>query len=345
MGPADWRASVLPGEFEPASAGEWMTPQIEAPFPYDELIYSWHSRLAEGEGFRLYLQVGFGDEDVSPWLYAGHWGDIPAIEPRENPTFADGSVAMDQLLLDRKARTWRFKAVSTGSQPLTAPPALYVVGTDNARVDNTRIAATRLASAELPILDLPLRPQMSSTGEKMPDRCQSAALAAALQYYGHELPLETIVPLCWDPEYEYPGIWPRTLGAATQLGFDGYIDRFRDWDAVRATLALNRVILVSMRMPKGDGYIAPPYSSMTGHIVALNGVTADGRVIVTDSALGESGRGYRLQWLMEDFEKVWMETKGGVGMVICPPEGAMLRSLGEPAAFPDDPERQAASGK
>src|SRR5690606_239362 len=135
--------------------------------------------------------------------------------------------------------------------------------------------------------------------------------------------------LCWDPEYEYPGIWPRTIAAGVQLGFDGYIDRFRTWDDVRRTVAMNRAILVSMRMPKGDDYLAPPYASMTGHIIVLNGLTDDGRVIVTDSALGESGRGYRLQWLMPDFEKIWMETKGGVGMVICPPPGASLRAVGE----------------
>jgi transcriptional regulator of acetoin/glycerol metabolism len=62
-------------------------------------------------------------------------------------------------------------------------------------------------------------------------------------------------------------------------------------------------------MPKRDTYIAPPYPSMGGHIVALCGITDDGRVIVTDSA---TTGGSLLQWLTADYEKIWMRNKGGV---------------------------------
>ncbi len=73
---------------------------------------------------------------------------------------------------------------------------------------------------------------------------------------------------------------------------------------------------------------------MGNHIVALCGVTDDGRVVVTDSALGKSGTGYLCQWRMSDFEKVWMETKGGVAMVIRPPPGAKTRLVEKLPGFP-----------
>ena len=60
------------------------------------------------------------------------------------------------------------------------------------------------------------------------------------------------------------------------------------------------------------------------------------RVVVTDSALGKSGRGYLCQWLQSDFEKVWMRTKGGVAMVICPPAGAVVRAVTNLPPFPKD---------
>jgi hypothetical protein len=84
----------------------------------------------------------------------------------------------------------------------------------------------------------------------------------------------------------------------------------------------------------GDGkYTDPPYKKMTGHILVLNGVTDDGRVIVTDSALAKSGRGYRCQWLIQDFEKVWMKNKGGIGLVICPLDTSIIKEIEEIPPF------------
>jgi hypothetical protein len=59
---------------------------------------------------------------------------------------------------------------------------------------------------------------------------------------------------------------------------------------------------------------------MGGHIIALAGISSDGRIAyVVDSALGESDEGYLCPWYLEDLEKVWMSRKGGVGMVVVPP--------------------------
>jgi hypothetical protein len=98
-------------------------------------------------------------------------------------------------------------------------------------------------------------------------------------------------------------------------------------------VAENKVILCSITMPPGN-YKAPPYPKMGGHIVALNGVTDDGRVVVTDSALWKDNRGYCLQWYTEDFEKIWMKNKGGVGLVICPPAQARMKLIQNLPPFP-----------
>jgi hypothetical protein len=123
------------------------------------------------------------------------------------------------------------------------------------------------------------------------------------------------------------------IAAAGEFGFEGVIDRFRDWDSVRAAVAQNKVILCSIRLKEGSCK-QPPYASMGNHIVALNGVTDDGRVVVTDSFLAKSGRGYRCQWLLEDFQKVWMETKQGIALVILPPAGAPKRCITDLEPFP-----------
>ncbi len=345
--PIDARLTVVASQFKRAGDGSWVTGELTPKFAFDELIYSWHLRLAPQEGFRLYLRVKPAEGDSSPWLYGGYWGTVRRLEKRKEPAFDWGKVAMDQLLLQRKAKAFQFKIVDEGPLPLKQPPSLSVLVTDNSPTPAlAQRHASRQARSSAPsvILDLPFRRQADSQGNPMPDRCQSAALATAMEYFNKPIGLENIVPLAYDEEYDYPGIWPRTIGAGIQHGFKGYIDRFRDWDYVRKTVAENKVILCSINMPPGE-YKAPPYPKIGGHIVALNGVTDDGRVVVTDSALWRDGRGYRLQWFKQDFEKVWMKTKGGVGMVICPPAKAPMKLVSDLPPFPADRLKPAASAK
>ena len=336
--PIDTRLTVAASQFKRAADGTWATGELAPAFAFDELIYSWHLRLAPGEGFRLYLRVRSQNGEASPWLYGGCWGKVKPGAKRTEPVFEWGKVAMDQLLLKRKARTFQFKIVDEGDTVLSGPPSFSVVATDNSP---TPALAQRFtpkpggAGTPTLILNLPLRRQADSQGNAIPDRCQSAALATAMQYFGKPIGLEDIVPLTFDVEYDFPGIWPRTIGAGIQHGFEAYIDRFRDWDYVKKTVAENKVILCSIKMLPGE-YKAPPYPQIGGHIVALNGITEDGRVIVTDSALWKENRGYRCQWYQEDFEKIWMKTKGGVGMVICPPAHAPMKLIQDLPPFPAD---------
>jgi hypothetical protein len=343
--PIDWRLTLPAKKFKRAADGNWTTGAIKPAFAFDELIYSWHAQLSPEQGFRMYLRVRSENGDYSPWLYGGYWGKVRQAPKRVEPAFAWGKVAMDQVLLQRKAQSFQFKIVEEAGTRLAEAPAFSVVTTDNSP---TPALVQRYTPRPDPspapsvILDLPLRRQADSKGTPMPDHCQSAALATAMQYFNKPIGLEDIVPLTNDPEYDYPGIWPRTIGAGIQFGFDAYLDRFRDWDYVKKTVAQNKVILCSIKMPPGQ-YKAPPYPEIGGHIVALNGVTDDGRVIVTDSALWKDNRGYCTQWYKEDFEKVWMQTKGGVGMVICPPPGAQMKVVKDLPPFPQDRIKSAAS--
>lgn len=333
----DHRISVRAHTWRYHSQREWLSPTLRSPFPFDELIYSWKVRIPRDEGFRLYLQVAFPDGAQSPWLYAGFWGNVRYVADRKPPEFDRGKLDYDQLVLTTSAVSVRFKLVDEGRRPLSVKPALDVVITANDTrpwLERRAPASPQPCHAPQRILDIPLRLQRDVADNNLPDRCQSAALASALQYFGTTVPLEQIIAWTTDPEYKIFGIWPRTIGTAVEFGFDAYIDRFRDWDKVRCTVAQNKVILCSITMPKDDTYLAPPYEKMGGHIVALCGVTDDNRVIVTDSALDKHQRGYLVQWLLPDFEKIWMRNKGGVGMVICPPNNFVPRLVEKLPPFP-----------
>lgn len=334
----DSRHRVSSSSFTRTAEHEWTSTLVRPAFPFEELIYSWRLHRP-GDTFRLYLRVIFDDGGQTEWLYAGYWGAVPDLVPhRDAPSFAQGVLDMDWLKLKTKATGFRFKVESFGANVPARPPALTVIVTDNhptPELARRHVAAPHLDQSAARVLDVPLRRQVDSRGQRMIDRCQSAALASAMEYFGKSVPLEEITAHTYDAEYRYPGIWPRVIAAGQEFGFDGYIERFRDWDAVRLALAGNNVILCSMRMKAGDCQ-APPYPSMGNHIVALCGVTDDGRVVVTDSFLGKSGTGRLCQWLRSDFETVWMRTKGGVAMVIQPPPGAPQRLVEKLPPFPKD---------
>ncbi|MCC6546293.1 C39 family peptidase [Candidatus Sumerlaeota bacterium] len=330
VAPIDARGIVPAETFKKSGDSEWLSSVITPAFAFDEMIYSWKLRIPDGEGFRMYLQFTFDDGSKTEWQYGGFWGKVkPFSGKREKPKFAEGSIDLDQVLLSKKATAFQIKVVSEGDTTLTAPPSFHVITTDNKPTKelSEKFAVVRTAQAYSPkVMNLPLRKQKDSKGVDTPDRCQSAALATAMQFFGKPVNLEDVIAWTNDPEYDYPGIWPRTVGTAVQNGFDAYIDRFRTWDDVKATVDQNRIILISQTMPrKPKGYYTdPPYSHLGGHIVALNGWTEDGRIIVTDSALPRNDEGYMVQWLPQDLEKIWMEAKGGVGMVIVPPADAKI---------------------
>ena len=228
--PLDWRHEIKPSAFQKTVKGEWTSKIVTPAFAFDELIYSWKLHQP-GDAFRLYLKAVFGPSDETDWLYAGYWGAVSdSITNRQRPTFDRGTLDMDWLKLTTKATGFRFKVVSAGEKSLKTPPSLTVVATDN----HAKLSASRAESKQPRgrVFDVPLRRQMNTQGEWMKDRCQSAALASAMEYYGKTERLEDIVHFTNDPEYNYPGLWPRVIGAAQEFGFEGYIDRFRDWTEI-----------------------------------------------------------------------------------------------------------------
>lgn len=332
--PLDGRDDIHPEAFIQKSEGIWETEWKETNFPFDEAVYSWNIRIPEGEGFRMYIRLGFTYK-ISPWLYSGFWGKVKPRGEFIETAFEAGELQQDHILLKEKARSYQFKVVSEGDTALSILPSVHVVYTDNTPgAEKSAQHKSQKKPLKGIVLDLPFRLQCDSQGQYIPETCQSTALSTAMEYFGKKINLEDIVKWTRDPEYEMYGLWPRTLGAAAQFGFTSYIDRFRNWDDVKAALAENKVILASITMPENDIYLDPPYPRMGGHIVALNGVTDDGRVVVTDSALGKNRKGYRLQWVQQDFEKIWMRNKGGLGMVICPPKGAAMKTVNDLPPFP-----------
>lgn len=330
----DMRQDISSDIFTSVESGIWECPVQNAKFSFDEAIYSWFAPLQDEEGFRIYIRLGLGEKQLSPWLYGGFWGKVKPRPDDILTSFSLGKIDLDQILLTKKAQTFQFRVVSEGNKTLSAPPSIHYIYTDNeATTDTLKKFARKIIKGKSIILDIPFRAQNDSNGNYIKSTCQSAALGSAMEYFGKKINHEDIAQLIYDPEYNARGIWPRIIATAHHYGFKAYIDRFRNWDDVLATLAENKVILASITMPKEGDYIDPPYPSMGGHIVVLNGVTDDGRVIVTDSALSMKNKGYRLQWLAPDFEKIWMLRKGGVGLVICPPKDAKLKEVKYLAPF------------
>ncbi|MDX1971937.1 MAG: C39 family peptidase [Candidatus Sumerlaeia bacterium] len=333
------QSQIKKTQFNKQSEGVWTSTLLEYTPGFTEALYSWTSD--NETPFRLEMQVGFPDGFTSPWMYAGYHVQPVGEKVTEEPTFERGTLAIDHLLLKQPAQTLQFRILlEEGHSKLPKGTEMHVeVFTPNEATQQQRQneELAKLSMADQ-FLDLPLRRQMSSTGEKMDDTCQTASLATALEYYGKIVPNELLFSCINDTVYDYPGVWPRVTETATRYGLRSRVTRFQTWAEVNAALEKGTVILCSIRMPEGGDYIAPPYAKIGGHIIALNGFSSDDRIVVTDSALGESGEGYRCQWKRADFEKIWFEQKGGIAMIVEAPEKAVIRRFNELPPFPDRAE-------
>lgn len=319
----------------------WESAKLKPVQEFDELIYSWS--IPESAPCTFDLKVHFPDGAESPWIYAGYFGLPEGLVAREEPVFDRGKLALDQLLLKEPAESVQFRInYETPQASLPKDLNFTVISTLNQPTTMTLCRPLRDSKVVLKTqdtyLDLPLRKQQTSLGEKMDDTCQTAALATALQYFGKDVRNEDLYFRIYDRAYDYNGVWPRIAEAAIAEGFAAQVERFRTWEQVDEALARDAVILCSITMPKGGDYKAPPYAKQGGHIFALNGFSSDGRVVVTDSALGKDEIGYRCQWLKEDFEKIWFEKKGGVAIVIEAPEGFKAKRFKKLKKFPDRSE-------
>lgn len=320
--------------------GTWTGSQIETDFPFTELIASFNPTTPPNTGIVLEIRVE-QDGVWSPWVFLQDWGRT--LTPPERTTKWDaGHVSIDTLVLDKPASKYqaRITLSSFDTDAKFARPAVRrlsvcysgVVADEKKRekiLKDINGPTTQSSISDDWVRDLPVpyRGQGDSKNPKAIRKliCSPTSTSMVLQYYGIDRPTLENAAAIYDPQYDMFGNWGRAVARAGELGLDGYLDRFRDWDKVHRMIARGIPVIASIRYRKGEvkGLLL---ESTKGHLIVIRGFKPDGNVIVNDPGRKEQGNG--VIYPAAELAKAWFN-HGGVGYVIEKPTTSEPTLVGE----------------
>jgi hypothetical protein len=311
--------------------GSWTGPEITSVYAFNELIASFNVATPGSTGVTLDIRVEQAGV-WSPWVYMQSWGKT--LTPPDRVTHWDGGrVDVDTLMLDKPATKYqvRVSLVSFEYDAKTPMPFIRrlsicytgVVSDPDRRarlLRDSHAPTTRPAADWARDLSVPFRGQGENRVPK-PIRsliCSPTSTSMVLQFYGIDRPTIENATAMYDPSYDLFGNWGRAVSRAGELGLDGYLTRFRNWDQVHEMIARGVPVIASIRFRTGEvkGFL---YESTDGHLLVIRGFKPNGDVIVNDPARKEKGNG--VVYKADELAKAWFD-HGGVGYVIERPKNS-----------------------
>ncbi|HEX8912336.1 MAG TPA: C39 family peptidase [Humisphaera sp.] len=332
-------ANVVPGpparvqlgyrEADFPRVGTWVGPEVPTRFPFTSLIATFNPTTPPQTGATLDVRVRVAGV-WSPWLYAQSWGQVPTPADRA-VRFDGGRVDVDELELEKPADAYqaRVTLVSYGFDRDAVPAVRRLsVSYTGVMTDPQVLKLAQRPKPHLPSksgdwardLSVPFRGQGELKNPKVLRGliCSPTSVAMVMAYHGVDRATVETAMSIYDPTHEMFGNWGRAVACAGAAGLDAWVDRFRDWDAVKAEVARGNPVVASIKFDRGEvkGFL---YERTRGHLLVVRGFKPNGDVIVNDPARREKGNGVVI--LPGEFAKAWFDN-GGVGYVIRKPERA-----------------------
>jgi hypothetical protein len=300
-------------------SGSWISPQIEADYPFTEFLPSWNVDASEETGFAFSARVRIAETgEWSPWLYMGQWGKTLHY-PSKTISFEDGKVNVDNIRLERPADAFQLRA-NLYSFDLTgeAVPALRLYAASYSGVVEDKELYRQLKERVIVdgpwarSLPVPFYAQYNNGEAIRGETCSPTSTSMLISYRGiGASPLENCMEI-YDPEYGIFGNWARAVARASELGLEGWLTRVRDLDQVKQYIAAGQPIIASIKFREGE-FPSNPMKSTNGHLIVIRGLTEDGDAIVNDPAHREAGNGIVYKW--EELKEAWVG-RGGVAYII-----------------------------
>lgn len=300
--------------------GTWESAVFTTDFPFTELLPSWNANIPANTGLRFEARVRDArGNDWSPWLYFGSWGKTLALDHRVIQ-YSSGEVATDILLLSRPASAYQLRTTffSFDTRPNVTPSLrrLAVVYSGVPRNRTPEVHPGLHSSEWARDLNIPFRTQQDAPPALKGEICSPTSVSMVLDYYGINRPTVDHALAIYDAEYAMFGNWARAVQYAHEQGCDAWLERFRNWDQVRAKIAQGQPVIASIAFRKG-AFPSAVFSQSSGHLIVIRGFTKDGDVIVNDPASRDKGNG--AVYKQNELAKAWFG-HGGVGYIIRKPD-------------------------
>jgi hypothetical protein len=305
--------------------GSWTSPESRTEFPFTELIPSWNVDTPPNTGVRFDVRVReAASGQWSPWLYAGSWGRVLENRPRA-VTCEFATLHVDTLVADRPADAYQIRATleSFDLDPAINPSIRRIAVSYSGRVDDaarrrallapSSLGGTSSGARDLPV---PFRAQGVERRNISGSICSPTSTSMVMSFCGVDRPTAENALAIYDEEHDIFGNWNRAVAHAGALGLDAWLQRFRNWNDVKAMIAQGTPVVAAIKFEKGQ-FPSNVMEESDGHLIVIRGFTPDGDVIVNDPASKDKGNG--VIYKASELAVAWFDNAGGVGYVIRKP--------------------------
>jgi hypothetical protein len=300
-------------------SGTWTSEEIETDFDFTELLPSWNLKCPAGTGAVMDARVRQSGK-WSPWVYMQSWGKTTS-PPKREIDFDGGNVQIDVLRLTKPADAYQIRIelqsfiFDKSVSPAIRRLAVVYSGVIEDAARRAKLAPpTTVPSNWARDIDVPFRAQGAY---ELPKPiwgmiCSPTSTSMVMEFLGVNRTTLENAEAIYDPQYDMFGNWGRAIARASQLGLDGELQRFRNWDQVKAVIATGTPIVASIEFAKGEvqGFL---YESTGGHLLVIRGMTPDGSLIVNDPAKRDKGK--HVIYPAKGMATAWFDN-GGVGYVL-----------------------------
>jgi hypothetical protein len=306
--------------------------ELEETPPFRELFASWNIETPPGTGFAIEVRVGEKHgAPLSPWLWLGDWGDVPAVEKLRK--CAAGRVYVDVFVAERDLGVWQLRVrafrMDEGTRPLRVRRidtcvANRTLTTEDASSRGPRPVRTKNTGCTMggPAGPQPLSgPVVPFRSQRVEDPtiagriCSPTSVAMVLAYRGIDRPTAEVAACLYDREHDMYGNWSRAIQGAFSFGVPGYLTRVATWDEARTFVLAGQPLVISIAAEKGE-LTGAPYAKTDGHLLVLRGFDTNGDVLVNDPAAQDAEHGVT-KYTRAELERCWMG-HGGVAYVLLP---------------------------
>ncbi len=295
-----------------ATSGTASFAGVNAPFPVDEIVASWNLDFPEDTGARMEMRAVNGGTSTI-WYEVARQGYIPGGVKRDRSD-PYGYINWDTLVL---YATWpRIEyRVTLYTRDAGVTPTLRLMSVSYADTGYLIAYSPLPGPGVTTSLPVPWRSQywVPGIGDVI---CGPTSLTMAEDYYGCDLPTETVADDCYDEYYHAYGNWPFIAQAAAKRGFKAYTFRANGQQPLRDQFAAGNAVIMSMAYGAGE-LTNSPITSTNGHLVLMVGVTASGDYICNDPA-GADSRWDHVVYNATQIAHVWLYHAGGVLIAVMP---------------------------
>ncbi|MBI4350841.1 MAG: C40 family peptidase [Elusimicrobia bacterium] len=286
--------------------------QLDAAFPFDELLLSADAIFPGGGGLEAEAQVRTAD-GWSPWFSFGKFnaaGGGASAAPQQNEF---GALEIDKLKLKKKASALRYRFTLTAAgRP--AVLRLAAVSYTDSGAPYSPAAAYKPAGFKARKLSLPRRSQMLQQVNYAGDICSPVSLSMALCGLGLSAePLETAEAVL-DTAQNIYGNWFFNTAHAGTRGLYAFTARLNSLEEAGTFLDAGAQVVASLTYGP-DELKNSPLKKTKGHLLVLAGFTAKGDVITHDPAAPDEGTVERV-YDRAQFARAWLKNKFGTSYII-----------------------------